>query len=274
MHRLSLFPILILGVSILTPLLFGCASSGSSTEFRLQTLETQQLEMQKKLLDRERRIAMLEQELANLRADSATVQNKLNAYETISKKRTATPAPRKKAVLKPKKKPAKKPAPAPTPQPTPTPKPASVAYLPTPTPTASPHPTKSASPVASPATKSDYDRALELIRSGRTNDARPLLKKFLTSFPKDRLRPNALYWLGETFYADKRYDEAILTFKEVAGKFPHHNKASASMLKIGYCYEQLNDAPNAQFYLQALIDEYPGSESAKLAKQRLSGATR
>ncbi len=114
-----------------------------------------------------------------------------------------------------------------------------------------------------------YSEAVQLTRQGDADRGRQLLEAFLMEHPDHELAPNAYYWLGETYYSDRRYAQAILTFKEVASRFPRHHKAAASMLKTGFAYERLGDTANARFYLSTLVDEYPGSDPAKLAKAAL-----
>lgn len=120
-----------------------------------------------------------------------------------------------------------------------------------------------------PAQKARYDKALALVWDKKPEAARTLLNEFLVDFPSSGLAPNALYWLGETYYSQKRYAQAILTFRDVMRRFPAHSKASAAVLKIGYSYEQLGDMQNASFYLKALLKEYPNSDSAELARTKL-----
>lgn len=121
----------------------------------------------------------------------------------------------------------------------------------------------------SPEQKSRYDRALAFLWDGKPIEARSLLNEFLVDFPNSSLAPNALYWLGETYYSQQRYAQAVLTFRDVMRRFPKHSKAAASLLKIGYSYEQLGDVQNARFYLKALLKDYPDSDPAALAKAKL-----
>ncbi|WP_244963676.1 tol-pal system protein YbgF [Oceanidesulfovibrio marinus] len=114
-----------------------------------------------------------------------------------------------------------------------------------------------------------YTEAVRLTRSGNTEKGRQMLRAFIMENPDSPLVPNAYYWLGETYYHDKRYAQAILTFKEVTSRFPKDPKAAASLLKIGYSYEMLGDKNNARFYLNALLEDYPKSEPAKLARKAL-----
>jgi tol-pal system protein YbgF len=120
------------------------------------------------------------------------------------------------------------------------------------------------------AEREAYTAALNTLESGAAQEAEFLFTAFLSTYPQSSLAPNAEYWLGECFYNQKRYSDAILAFQNVMGQYPNHNKASASLLKIGYAYERLADQQNAVFYLQQLLENYPGSEPEQLARAALN----
>ncbi|BBD07220.1 tol-pal system protein YbgF [Desulfovibrio ferrophilus] len=122
---------------------------------------------------------------------------------------------------------------------------------------------------AAPAGKAAYDKALKLILAGKTESGRNGMEAFLKSNPKSTLAPNAHYWLGESWYHQKRYAESIVAFKQVHQQYPKHDKAAAALLKIGYAYAALGDRDNARFYLEVLTQDYPKSEPASLARNRL-----
>ncbi|MFW5487510.1 MAG: tol-pal system protein YbgF [Desulfovibrio sp.] len=114
-----------------------------------------------------------------------------------------------------------------------------------------------------------YHRGQALVSAEKYEEGREVLNEFLGKNKQNPLVPNALYWLGESYYGEKRFAQAILTFKDVTQDYPKHHKAAAALLKIGYSYDKLGDAANARFYLQALLDEYPTSDPARLARQKL-----
>ncbi|MBU1248074.1 MAG: tetratricopeptide repeat protein, partial [Proteobacteria bacterium] len=83
------------------------------------------------------------------------------------------------------------------------------------------------------------------------------------------LMPNALYWKGETYYAQKNYPQAILTFKDVTQRYPRHAKAQDALLKIGMSYKNSGDTDNAVLYLRTLVDEHPNASASALARKIL-----
>ena len=121
-----------------------------------------------------------------------------------------------------------------------------------------------------PQDVSAYEAALRVVLSGKTAEGRQKMNEFISRHPGSKLEPNALYWVGETWYSDKSYDTAILVFKDITTKFPKHDKASAALYKLGACYEQLRDKGNARFYWQALVEDFPKSEAAGLARKKLA----
>ncbi len=114
-----------------------------------------------------------------------------------------------------------------------------------------------------------YDKALAAYNSGRYTEGEKLFAQFLQTYPSGRLAPNAGYWLGECYYSQRKFDSAILAFKNVVGKFPRHEKAAASLLKTGYSYAALGDNENARFYIQMLIDDFPNSQTAAMGRKKL-----
>ncbi|SIO27678.1 tol-pal system protein YbgF [Halodesulfovibrio marinisediminis] len=116
-----------------------------------------------------------------------------------------------------------------------------------------------------------YKHGLQLLWKGRHVEARERLEEFLTEFPYDPLVPNAVYWVGESFYSQKDYIIAVDLFREVLRRFPDSNKASAAMLKIGYSYERLGQMSEARRSLLKVVEKYPKSNEARLARKKLSG---
>ena len=59
------------------------------------------------------------------------------------------------------------------------------------------------------------------------------------SYPDSPLADNAQYWLGEAYYVNKSFPEALAAFQRVVDKYPQSRKLPDAMLKIGYCDYEL-----------------------------------
>jgi tol-pal system protein YbgF len=114
-----------------------------------------------------------------------------------------------------------------------------------------------------------YQQAYDAMKSGNMVKARELFGKFLEQNPKHKLAANAHYWLGETYYSDKNFEQAVLEFQEVIKNFPDKDKVPAAMLKQGMAFREMGDEKSANYIYKKLIEEFPKSEEAKIAKEKL-----
>ncbi len=105
--------------------------------------------------------------------------------------------------------------------------------------------------------KENFDLAIEGFR------------QFIRSFPESGLADNSLYWIGECFYAKKKYQDAINTFNELLGKYKGGDKAPAAILKKGYALIEMGRQGEGIAILKELISRFPLSEEASLAGQKI-----
>jgi tol-pal system protein YbgF len=114
-----------------------------------------------------------------------------------------------------------------------------------------------------------YQRGIDSYRANDFPKAREQFNHFIELFPKHDLTANAHYWLGETYYSEKVYDQAILEFEKVIKNFPSKGKVSAALLKQGMAFKELGDTKSARFVYKKLIENYPLADEVKPAKERL-----
>lgn len=121
-----------------------------------------------------------------------------------------------------------------------------------------------------PTPDSVYKQAQDALKSGDNKKARDILAGFLDQYPNHKLSPNARYWIGETYYLEKNYEQAVLEFQKVIKEFPGKDKVPAAMLKQAMAFRELDDNKSARFVLKELLDKYPNAEEAAMAKELLS----
>jgi len=145
-------------------------------------------------------------------------------------------------------------------------------------PAAVPAPAAAPAPAASPAQESPrewkspeemYEVAVGQVKGGNPKKGRETLSDFAAKYPDHKLLPNALYWKGEAFYAEKDFENAILTFQDVVDKYPKGEKAPDAMYKQGLSFLSLKDAKNARILLDLVPKKYPKSKAAEMAKKKL-----
>ncbi|MEO6102757.1 MAG: tetratricopeptide repeat protein, partial [Pseudoxanthomonas sp.] len=81
--------------------------------------------------------------------------------------------------------------------------------------------------------------------------------------------PNALYWLGESYYVTQNYELAAQQFRTLLERYPTHDKASGSLLKLGLSEYGLGKVDAAERTLGDVIAKYPNTDVARTADDRL-----
>ena len=100
--------------------------------------------------------------------------------------------------------------------------------------------------------KKKYENAIKLLWANKYNEAETQLLKLKKLNPED-LMPNIQYWLGEVYYANKNFEQAVIEFGEGFQRFPNSIKGPDNLLKLGLSFSNLNkknDACNAFYELE------------------------
>src|SRR5438874_1949193 len=113
-----------------------------------------------------------------------------------------------------------------------------------------------------------YNLARQKLEQGQTQKSRELFEEFLQKFPKDELAPNAQYWLGESYYAEKKWNDAIVEFQKVLKDHKGSEKVPDALVKIGMCFQAQGDCQNAMLFFDEVMQSHRNSPAAKTAKDR------
>lgn len=113
-----------------------------------------------------------------------------------------------------------------------------------------------------------YGDAYNLFKEGKYREARDAFNRFLKDFPKTDLADNAQFWIGETYYAEKDFEGAILAYEMVIKNYPHSEKLPGAMLKQGMAFLELVDKKTAKVIFERLIEKFPDSKEAEIAKKK------
>jgi tol-pal system protein YbgF len=114
-----------------------------------------------------------------------------------------------------------------------------------------------------------YRRAYEKYTKGDFEGAKTDFKKFLEVYPKSKYSENAHFWLGECYFADKKYEEAILEYDEVIKKYPKGNKVADALFRQGMAFLEMKDTTNARLILKEVVRRFPQSDQANRARKKL-----
>ncbi len=122
---------------------------------------------------------------------------------------------------------------------------------------------------ASPEETKAYEAALNQFKLGNYPLAISALQGLQVTFPNGKLAPNAQYWIGMAYGAQRDYRNSIAAQQKLIAAWPEDPKAPDAMLNIANSQEALGDRRSAQKTLEGLAERYPASQAAASAKQRL-----
>lgn len=122
----------------------------------------------------------------------------------------------------------------------------------------------------SPEARLIYESAYLNYVKGNYNEAISGFKSYLKIAPESPLSDNALYWIGECYYAMGKRGDAVDTFNELINKYPQSNKRPTALYKNGIIYEEAKEIKTAKMYFEKVVKEFPNSPEANLAKNRLN----
>jgi tol-pal system protein YbgF len=107
-----------------------------------------------------------------------------------------------------------------------------------------------------------YNYAFGLLRQANYPAAEQALRAFIQRYPNDALTGNAQYWLGETYYVRKDYNNAAAVFAEGYQKYPKGGKAADNLMKLGMSLAQLGQKADACRAFARFDRDFPSAAAA------------
>jgi len=114
-----------------------------------------------------------------------------------------------------------------------------------------------------------YDQASQDLTQGRYGMALAGFRDYLTRFPSTELSDNARYGVGESFFAQSKFDSAAVEYQRVVSDFPDGDKVPAALYKLALSQDKLGNGAEAKKTYEDLIKRFPNSGEAQLARDRL-----
>src|SRR5262245_3551883 len=116
----------------------------------------------------------------------------------------------------------------------------------------------SAPPRTAPASPEElYNTAFGDFNKANYDLARQGFEEYLKNYSDTELSDNAQYWVGESYYIQRKFNEAIQSFDKVLVKYPKGDKAPAAALKKGYSLLENKNNDAGVRELRLLIQKYP-----------------
>jgi tol-pal system protein YbgF len=127
-----------------------------------------------------------------------------------------------------------------------------------------------AKPTGDPAKEGqEYEAALNQFKAAKYKEAAAGFAAFVQKYPDSQLAPNAQYWLGNAWYAQRDCKRAIEAQSVVTTKYADSPKAPDAWLAMATCQQEMGNATGAKRSLESLIAKYPSVPAADAARERL-----
>ena len=125
-------------------------------------------------------------------------------------------------------------------------------------------------PAVDPAKESqDYETALNQFKAAKYKEAAAGFGAFVQKYPDSSLAPNAQYWLGNAWYAQRDCKKAIDAQSVVTGRYAESPKAADAWIAIATCQQDMGNASGAKKALETVVAKYPNTPAADTARERL-----
>jgi len=114
-----------------------------------------------------------------------------------------------------------------------------------------------------------YEGPLTQFRAGDFKGSLPGFQQFVARYPTSAYAPAAQYWIGSAYYAIKDYKSAIAAHRTLVDRYADSPRVPDALLSMAESQVQLGDRKSANATLNRIIKEFPETEAAKIARDRL-----
>lgn len=109
------------------------------------------------------------------------------------------------------------------------------------------------------STRSEYEANYALYKNGQYDAAAIGLQEFIQKYPRDRLLPDAAFFLGESFARLGRHREAAEQFLKLSTDYAKSTRAPDALLRLGVALNALGAKDQACATYQEVDRKYPSA---------------
>ena len=122
---------------------------------------------------------------------------------------------------------------------------------------------------ASGAADAMYNAAVQQHQRGSLNTAQRAFEDFLQRYPNHALSPEARFYLADGLEQEDRLQDAIAAFNQISELHPTALRVPDALYRIGLLHQQLGNRQEAVRFLERVVNTYPDSPAAGLARERI-----
>src|SRR5262249_1843579 len=121
-----------------------------------------------------------------------------------------------------------------------------------------------------PAPRELYSQAYADFARGNYDLAIQSFTEYLRGYPSTDFSANAQSCIGECLYGKQKYQEASEAWNQLFRDFPASDKLPDARVKKGMALEKLGRRSQALVEYRYVIDRFPNSSAARIARERLN----
>jgi tol-pal system protein YbgF len=121
-----------------------------------------------------------------------------------------------------------------------------------------------------PAPRELYSQAYADFARGNYDLAIMGFTEYLKAYPGTDFSDNAQYWIGECMYGKQKFQEAIEAWNTLFRDYPSSDKLPDARVKKGMALEKLGRRSQALVEYRYVVDRFPNSSAARIARERLN----
>jgi len=123
---------------------------------------------------------------------------------------------------------------------------------------------------AAPPPRELYSQAYADFARGNYDLAIQGFQTYLQHYPETEFSDNAQYWIGECYYGQQRFGDAIDAWNALLRDFETSDKVPDARVKKGMALERLGRRSQALLEYRYVLDRYPNAPAARIAREKLN----
>ena len=108
----------------------------------------------------------------------------------------------------------------------------------------------------------DFDQGVSFYKQGQYADSETRLVAFLQKNPRDKLVPDAIFYLGESYYQRQRTREAAEQFLKISTDYSKSTRAPDALVRLGMSLNSMGAKEQACATFGEVSRKYPGAAAA------------
>ena len=114
-----------------------------------------------------------------------------------------------------------------------------------------------------------YDDAFILVHGSKYDQAITAFRSFLESCPKNENAANAHFWIGDCYYSQEKYTDAVKEFEYVLDHYTDAGVVVKTMYKLGRSKQELGKKEEARKIYKKIVADHKGTLEARQSEERL-----